>query len=300
MRQTMLQANSPEFSRNLGFMSLEEQQKLNDSVVAIAGAGGDGGMLALQLARMGVGELRLADPDPFEAENINRQACCTQETVDVNKATAVADYITSINPDIRVVTYTDGVTESNIDEFVEGSSLVIDETEFTMHALGVMIARAARERGVPDLMAMNIGFGATVTSFHPDGKTFERFLGLSEKDSLEEIAAKEVPLSRWVAYLPPYVDQKVFEKVARGEKSAPSVAPGVAIAAGTAAVQAMLHLTADIGNNRPKPVFAPHVMVMDAYTGEGKLIKRPVVSHYVSLSKVVARNILHMNPKADY
>lgn len=70
----MLKPHAPEFERNLGFLTLEEQERINNSVVAIAGAGGDGGLLALQFARLGVGEIRLADPDPFEAENINRQA----------------------------------------------------------------------------------------------------------------------------------------------------------------------------------------------------------------------------------
>lgn len=296
----MLQSNAPEFERNLGFISAEEQERLNNATVAIAGAGGDGGMLAVQLARMGVGELRLADPDPFEAQNINRQACCTIDTVNVNKATAVSDYIGRVNPDIKVSTYTDGVTEDNIEEFVTGADLVIDETEFTMHELGVMIARAAREEGIPNLMAMNIGFGATITSFDPKGKTFESLLGLSEDASLEEIKAQAVPLSRWLAYLPSYADLEMFKKVASGEKSAPSVAPGVAIAAGAAAVQSMLHLVGDAGNKRQKPVYAPKVRMIDAYTGESKDIKHPLLSHYKYTAKMLGRNLLKLNPKVDY
>lgn len=293
----MLTPVAPEFTRNLGFMSSAEQEKLNNATVAIAGAGGDGGMLAVQLARMGVGELRLADPDPFEAENINRQACCTVDTVDMNKAVAVGNYIDRINPDIKVSTFTDGVTEANIDTFIEGADLVIDETEFTLHGLGVMIARAAREEGIPNLMAMNIGFGTTVTSFDPKGKTFESLLGLNEKAPLDEIAAQEVDLSRWLAYLPPYADMAMFKRVAAGEESAPSVAPGVAIAAGTAAVQAFLHLTKDVGNNRPDPVYAPRVRMLDAYTGESRDIRNPLLSHYKYLAKMVVKNTLKRTPR---
>jgi len=298
-----MKPHTPEYERierNLGFYSIEEQEMLANSSVAIAGAGGDGGMLAIQLARMGVGELRLADPDPFEAQNLNRQAACTVDTVDVNKAVAVGDYVKSINPDIKVETYTDGVTPDNIERFVSGSDLVIDETEFTIHALGVMIARQARKENVPNLMAMNIGFGTTVTSFHPKGKSFEKLLGLSEDAPLDEIAEQDVPLSRWLAYLPPYADLDMFKKVATGEKSAPSVAPGVALAAGTAAVQAVLHLTKAANNKRPEPVFAPKVMMVDAMTGESKVIKRPLLSHYKYLGKMLVRNKLNMNPKVSY
>jgi tRNA A37 threonylcarbamoyladenosine dehydratase len=93
---------SERFERNLGFLSSKEQSILENSSVAIAGAGGDGGMIALQLARMGVGEIRLADPDPFGVENINRQAVCTDLTIGQNKAEAVGAYIQAINPNLSV------------------------------------------------------------------------------------------------------------------------------------------------------------------------------------------------------
>jgi molybdopterin/thiamine biosynthesis adenylyltransferase len=294
-----LQANDVRFERNLGFFSVQEQQRLNDSTVAVAGAGGDGGMLAIQLARMGVGELRLADPDPFEAENINRQAACTEATLDVNKAVAVGDYISEINPDIKVTTYTEGITYDNAAEFVEGSDLLIDETEFTIPDIGVALARTARSQDVPNLMALNIGFGTLVTSYRPDGPTLEKQLGLSEEAPLEEIAAQEVPLGRWVPYLPSYIDMEAFKAVASGEKSAPSVAPGVAIAAGVAATQATLHLLGR-SNNRPAPVYSPHVMSIDAMTGRARVVKHPKLSFARSIATIAFRTRFGMNPKTSY
>lgn len=290
----------PEFSRNLGFYSEEEQAQINNSTVAIAGAGGDGGMLAIQLARLGVGELRLADPDPFERENINRQAACTQKTIGINKAVVVADYIHDINPSIETKVYANGVQSDNVEKFLKGTDLLIDETEFTMHSIGVMLARTARKYEVPNLMAMNIGFGTTVTSFMPKGKSFERTLGLSENMSLEQIDKQDVALSRWLAYIPSYADLDVFKKVASGEKSAPSVAPGVAIAAGVAATQAVLHLTRVVGNNRPKPVEAPRVLMIDAMTAEARRIRYPLLSHYKYLAKMLIKNSLGKVPKASY
>jgi len=289
-----------QFSRNLGFMTTSEQNRLINSSVAIAGAGGDGGMLAIQLARLGVGELRLADPDPFELENMNRQACCTTETVGVNKAVAVGDYINKINPDINVVTYTEGVKENNVADFIKGSDLVIDETEFTLHSIGVMIARQARKEGISNLMAMNIGFGTTVTSFKPDGKTFESTLGLSDNATIEEIESSNPSISHWLSYLPPYGDLSVLKKVASGEKSAPSIAPGVAVAAGVGASQAFLHLVANGGNNRQAPVTAPHILMIDAMTGESRTIKHPVASHYKYLAKLLIKSAVGKNSSASY
>ena len=154
--------NSARFERNLGFLSQVEQSQLENATVSIAGVGGDGALLAVELARMGVGSFRLADPDPFEIENTNRQAVCSEATVGINKAVAVGDYLTSINPNISIELYKEGINSDNSREFVSGSSLVIDETEFTLHVLGIMLARQAREHKIPVLTALNIGFGAIV------------------------------------------------------------------------------------------------------------------------------------------
>ncbi|MCK9641562.1 MAG: ThiF family adenylyltransferase [Prolixibacteraceae bacterium] len=287
------------FERNLGFLSKEEQEKIQSSVIAIAGAGGDGGMLAVQLARMGFGEIRLADPDPFEIENLNRQAVCSADTIDTNKAHAVAEYLKSINPEIIVKVYDEGISATNVDEFVEGADLVVDETEYTIHSLGVMIARSARKQGIPNLMALNLGFGTVVTTYHPTGRTLEENLGLSETASLEEIDKAEVPISRWLPYIPPYGDLSVLDKVAKGEKSAPSIAPGVAIAAGTGATQALLNIIHS-QNNRPEPIYAPKLLMIDAMTAEAKVLRDPVFSHYRFLARTVLKNVFKMVPKVDY
>lgn len=285
--------------RNLGFMSTEEVERLEQSKIAIAGAGGDGGMLAVQLARMGVGEIRLADPDPFEEENLNRQAVCTVSSLGENKAVVVGNYLKDINPDIQVVTYTEGINKENVEDFVEGVDLVIDETEFSIHALAVMVSRASRKRKLPVLTAFNIGFGALVTTFHPEGKTIESRLGLSEESSIEDIARTEVDISRWLPYLPKYGDIGVLKQVADGQKSAPSVAPGVAIAAGLASSQAFLNI-AKGQNKRPDPIYAPRAYIVDGLLPEAKIIKYNRFNYYKHLGKTATRYYLGLNPKTSY
>lgn len=287
------------FERNLGFISEAEQDGLRGATISVAGAGGDGGMLAIQLARMGVESFRLADPDPFEIENINRQAVCTEKTIGVNKAKAVGEYITSINPDAEVIVYDEGITLDNTEEFVGGATLVVDETEFTMHALGVMLAREARKQKLPVMTALNIGFGAMVTTFKPDGKSLEKVLGFREDQPLDEIAEQPVGLDKWLPFLPNYVDLRAFQKVASGEKSAPSIAPGVALAAGVGSTQAFLNIVGE-KNHRVKPVYAPKALVIDGMTAQSKEVKFGKASHYRHLSEILLRNILKVNPQASY
>jgi len=271
-------------TRNLGFLTRAEQRLLSDSVVAIAGAGGDGGKLALTLARLGVGGFRLADPEPFEAENLNRQAGCTTKTLGRNKAAVIAELISEINPSAEVTVYTDGVTEDNVDEFVLGSSIVADEMEYTLPSLAVMLARASRKRDLVVVMGYNIGFGALVTSFRPGGMTVERAWGLSEDASLAEIATQKVPLSRQVARLPGYWSYDLLTTLQEGRASAPSLAPGVDLAAGMTATAIVAELV-----GRGHPPAAPQARWYDALEGKSGLVRWPQASFARSLLPMARR-----------
>ena len=90
------------FSRNLGLVSEEEQQKLRKTRVAIAGVGGVGGAYALALARLGIGHFHIADLDVFELPNMNRQFGATMSTLNREKTTVLMDMIKEINPTAEV------------------------------------------------------------------------------------------------------------------------------------------------------------------------------------------------------
>lgn len=61
------------YIRNLGALTEEEYALLRSKTVFVAGCGGLGGYLIEMLLRIGVGEIRAADGDVFEASNLNRQ-----------------------------------------------------------------------------------------------------------------------------------------------------------------------------------------------------------------------------------
>lgn len=271
-----------DFSRNLGFVSPREQIQLGDALVAIAGVGGDGGLAAEMLARMGVQRFRLADPEVFSSENINRQNGCDVTTLGINKAEVIADIIRRINPNADVTVEVAGITPENVEAFVNGADLVIDETEFTQHELAVMLARASRTRSIPVLMGVNIGFGSLVTSFMPTGITVERYLGLPQTASLEEVAALSVDVTRWAPRLPAYAHESTFGLVARAEADVPSVAPGVAMAAALIATEAFNHLS-----GRRKPIAAPRSLWIDAMEARLSVIRWRRVTTITSVARMV-------------
>ena len=60
-------------TRNIGFVTAAEQERLRTARVFVCGAGGMGGACLQALVRAGVGAFGVADIDVFELSNLNRQ-----------------------------------------------------------------------------------------------------------------------------------------------------------------------------------------------------------------------------------
>lgn len=292
---------SLEFSRNYGFWSEDEQIALMRSTVAIGGVGGDGFHLGLRLAAMGVARFDVADPEVFERENVNRVPGANESTYGRKKVDVFAEMVRNINPDADIRVFSDGVTSDNVEDFVSRADLVYDETELTHLDIGTVIARTARQRGIPDVMVMNIGFAGQVTSFHPNSRrhTFESFMGIPKGMPLDEVREQKLKLDHCVPYLPPYADLETLKAVENGA-DLPSIAQGVDIAAALGASQGFLHLVGPVNNKRPKPIWAPRVRFMDSLSGEAKTTRFPKISHYRYLTEMVLRNTMGVNPLGGY
>ena len=72
--------------RNLGALTVSQQQRLGRGRVAVIGCGGLGGYVIEELVRVGVGRLHLCDPDTFSPTNVNRQLLAVQATLGRGKA----------------------------------------------------------------------------------------------------------------------------------------------------------------------------------------------------------------------
>jgi molybdopterin/thiamine biosynthesis adenylyltransferase len=140
-------ADSALFFNSALLFSEESMDKLANSRVAVAGIGGVGSIIVEMLARSGIGNLKLAEPDPYEDKNLNRQLFATLDTVGINKATAGAERIKKINPHCNVQVYDTGVTLSNVREFVEDIDLLLVQTD--TESSKIIMHRAAKERGIP-------------------------------------------------------------------------------------------------------------------------------------------------------
>ena len=231
------------FSRNIGIISEAEQEKLRQSTIAIAGVGGVGGLLAERLIRMGVGQLKIADPGTYEKSNFNRQFGASMTSLGHNKAETVFHQIRDINPQAKIDYITTGIiSETDANQFVRGSDLVIDEMDFGLFKQSIRLQRAARQRGKYYFYASAIGFGAMVVVFPPKGFTLEEFDNVPLNVDLSSIEKLNVPLERAMPLLPSYItveDPSVFQDIYSGKRGAPTTSVGVGLASIMAASEAV-------------------------------------------------------------
>lgn len=86
------------YAAGRGTWDAADQARLAGAAVAVIGAGGLGGMVVLQLARLGVGRLVVCDGDVFDESNLGRQFLATTGRLGQNKARCAVDEVARINP----------------------------------------------------------------------------------------------------------------------------------------------------------------------------------------------------------
>jgi molybdopterin/thiamine biosynthesis adenylyltransferase len=225
--------------RNIGRVSEEKQERLRTSCVAVPGVGGIGGVCCELLARSGVGRLKIADNDRFEASNRNRQIGATVTTLGRPKTKAMAERLRAINPELEVSCF-GRVDEESVDAILDGADVV---------ALGIdglrgviALARRAYQRGIPLVESYAAHFagvhcyraGATPTYERswrlptegvPLEQINEALLARARRRLHGEIVAIDTALK--YGFVPPRVAEQTFARVLAGELPPRSFAPFV-------------------------------------------------------------------------
>lgn len=244
-------------SRNIGWLTNEEQLRLRDSRVAIAGLGGVGGAHVVTLARLGIGRFHIADFDHFEIHNFNRQTGAFVSTLGRSKVDVATGMARDINPQVEVRSFADGVTPANLDEFLQGVDLYVDGIDFFAVEARRMIFEACHERGIPALTAAPLGMGVSLLYFKPGGTSFEEYFRLADCDREEQLA-------RFLAGLSPSMLHRGYLKVPEAVDFEAQRGPSTVMACdlcagvtGTAALKILL--------KRGPLRAAPWAMQFDAY-----------------------------------
>jgi molybdopterin/thiamine biosynthesis adenylyltransferase len=168
------------------------QEEIRKLKIGVAGLGGMGSNIAETLVRMGVGHLRITDPDTVDVSNIQRQVIANRESVGQSKAKVLRNELLKIADDFELVTYLTGITEDTVEEFVEGCDIIVDEIDVYPLNAHIMLHKAARKRNIPVYSAYILGMGIRFYKFVGNDFTFEDLIQSIPKNRLTNPPGKEV------------------------------------------------------------------------------------------------------------
>lgn len=255
------------FSRNIGWVTLAEQEKLKSARIAIAGLGGVGGAHLRTLARLGLTKFNISDFDDFDVHNLNRQAGAFMSTMGQPKLDAMANLALDINPEIDLRRFPQGVQPENVDEFLRDVDIYVDGLDFFALPARRMVFAKCREKGIPVLTAAPLGVGAAFLYFSPTGMSAEEYFKWEGHDLQEQYA-------RFIAGLSPAMLNRDYlvapEAVNFQERRGPSTAMACDLCAGVMGASVLKVL---LGRGSVKA--APWGMHFDAYHQKLKFTWRP-------------------------
>lgn len=152
------------FKRTASLIGQDALDKLNNSRVAVFGAGGVGGFAIEALARCGVGAIDIIDNDTVSESNINRQIIATYKTIGKLKTEAFKERILEINPDCKVTLFSI-FYGSDTAELIDLSAYdyIVDAID-TVTAKTELIVRA-KNLSIPVISCMGTGNKLNPTAF---------------------------------------------------------------------------------------------------------------------------------------
>lgn len=255
------------FSRNIGWLTRQEQDLLRRKRVAIAGLGGVGGVHLLTLCRLGIGKFHLADFDRFDLANFNRQAGASVSSLGQNKLDVMHRQAREINPELEIKEFPDGVTADNLGAFLDGVDLFLDGLDFFAFEARQAVFAACASKGIPAVTAAPLGMGAAVLNFLPGSMSFDDYFRLNDGTEAEKplrLLMGLAPARLQMGYLadPTTVDL--------ANRKGPSTIMACQLCAGVAATEALKIL---LGRGPVRA--APKGYHFDAYRNKLALTWRP-------------------------
>jgi len=122
------------------------QQKLLNAKLLSIGAGGLGSSALIYLAAAGVGQLGIVDDDTVSLSNLQRQIIHETDAVGLGKTSSAKRTISRINPHVKVREHPVRLDETNVDQLVSDTDLVLDGSDnfVTRYLLNAACVRAKK------------------------------------------------------------------------------------------------------------------------------------------------------------
>ena len=161
-------AQSIRYKRNLeqNGITQEAQEKLLNARVLIMGAGGLGSGVIMNLAALGVGQIKIIDGDIVEESNFNRQIIHKYKNIGRAKVISAKDWVQEFNPDIKVELDKIKINELNYFNIIQGYDIIVDC--FDSYEAKYMLNEIALRHKKVLIHGATQGFYGQVTTIIPD------------------------------------------------------------------------------------------------------------------------------------
>ncbi len=250
---------TPSFTdRTMPILTQKGLDALAGQTIAISGLGGVGGGAFLALVRCGAAKFRLAENGVFDPPDMNRQAGAFGTTMDRPKLDVYVELARSINPDIELELYPDGITPDNLAGFLEGVDAYAGVIDVERGAeVKAMTAELLERFSVPMFTCGAIGFGALLVAHKPGGMMPEEFWKL--------VAEKSTSGGLLPSYMAARFNKGVIARFNQG--MAEGILPTTPIGGMTSnvllATEIICYLLRDTGLVDREAVFAPGFTTVD-------------------------------------
>lgn len=177
----------------------EAQEKLINSRVLVMGAGGLGSGVIMNLAALGVGQIKIIDGDIIEESNFNRQLIHKYKNIGRAKVISAKDWIQEFNPEIKVELDKIRVNELNYFNIIQNYDIIIDcfdsyEAKYMLNEIALRHRKILIHGGIQ-------GFRGQVTTIVPSKTGCLACVMQKPKVFREEIFASLSPVVNTIASL---------------------------------------------------------------------------------------------------
>jgi adenylyltransferase/sulfurtransferase len=166
----------------LADIGYDGQLKLRNAKVCLIGVGGLGAPVALKLAGMGIGYLRIVDRDIVSRSDLHRQHLYDAKCIGQPKVEVAWRKLSRLNPDVKLDPVAESLNSINAEKLIDGMDIVIDGLDRPEPRY--ILNRTCNKLNIPYVFGAAIEAFGNVSTLLP-GQTFclECFMpGLKDED----------------------------------------------------------------------------------------------------------------------
>lgn len=151
-------------SRTENLIGKSELNKFCNSNIIVFGCGGVGSYTIEGLVRAGINSITIVDNDIIDVTNINRQLIADTTVIGNSKVEVTKNRLKEINPNIKITTYNEFLSEENIDLFFKQKyDYVVDAIDTISSKLALI--KYCYSNNIPIISCMGTGNKLDPTKF---------------------------------------------------------------------------------------------------------------------------------------